>query len=72
MTMHSIYQRVNGISALLSSCLLALLAAITLSSLAIQATRPSVDGKIDIASLKVSVFVGRVVLRPAYSSVRVS
>ena len=51
--MHSIYQRINGISALLSSCLLGLLAAIALSSLAIQATRPPVQGKLEVTSLKV-------------------
>lgn len=58
--MHSIYQRINGISALLSSCLLALLGAIALSSLAIQATRPSVEGKLDMVSLKVSVVYERI------------
>ncbi|KAF8504104.1 signal peptidase 22kDa subunit [Gautieria morchelliformis] len=51
--MHSIYQRINGISALLSSCLLALLAAIALSSLAIQATRPSAAASLSAVSLKV-------------------
>ncbi|KAF8507470.1 signal peptidase 22kDa subunit [Hysterangium stoloniferum] len=51
--MHSIYQRINGISALLSSCLLALLGAIALSSLAIQATRPTPEGVLEIKPLKV-------------------
>jgi len=51
--MHSIYQRINGISALLSSCLLALLAAIAMSSLAIQAIRPPVQAVLEVAPLKV-------------------
>ncbi|KAH7888962.1 signal peptidase 22 kDa subunit [Phlebopus sp. FC_14] len=48
--MHSIYARINGISALWSTCLMALFAAIALSSFVL-----TVDpkGTVDIASLKV-------------------
>ncbi|KAF9227111.1 signal peptidase 22 kDa subunit [Gyrodon lividus] len=48
--MHSIYARVNGISALWSTCLVALLAAIALSSFAFTADP---KGNVDLVSLKV-------------------
>ncbi|KIJ49347.1 hypothetical protein M422DRAFT_224970 [Sphaerobolus stellatus SS14] len=51
--MHSIYQRINGISALLSSCLLALLGAIALSSLAIQTYRGPPAGALEVTPLSV-------------------
>ena len=51
--MHSIYQRINGISALLSSCLLALLGAIAVSSLAIQTYRGTPTGALEVTPLRV-------------------
>ncbi|GJJ06183.1 hypothetical protein Clacol_000372 [Clathrus columnatus] len=48
-------KRINGVSALLSSCLMALLAAIALSSLAIQSTRPEPQGRLNIKPIKVQV-----------------
>jgi len=48
--MHSIYQRVNNLSALLSSCLLSLVAAVALSSLLFSADP---KGTLHIASVKV-------------------
>ncbi|KAF9241789.1 signal peptidase 22 kDa subunit [Melanogaster broomeanus] len=48
--MHSIYARFNGLSALWSTCIVALLAAIALSSFVFTA---NTDGKIDVVSLKV-------------------
>ncbi|KIJ68025.1 hypothetical protein HYDPIDRAFT_107611 [Hydnomerulius pinastri MD-312] len=48
--MHSIYARVNGISALWSTCLMTLLAAIALSSFIFTADP---KGNIDVVSLKV-------------------
>jgi len=51
--MHSIYQRINGISALLSSCLIALLAAIALSGLAIQIYRGEPTGALQVKPLRV-------------------
>ncbi|KIJ18509.1 hypothetical protein PAXINDRAFT_167116 [Paxillus involutus ATCC 200175] len=48
--MHSIYARFNGVSALWSTCLMALLAAVTLSSFVFTADP---KGKVDLASLKV-------------------
>ncbi|KAG8214137.1 hypothetical protein J3R82DRAFT_10903 [Butyriboletus roseoflavus] len=50
--MHSIYARINGISSLWSSCMMVLLAAIALSSFVFTANP---TGKVDVASLKVSV-----------------
>lgn len=49
--MHSIFSRINNVSALLSSCTMALLAAIALSTLAFNADP---KGDLAIASIKVS------------------
>lgn len=51
-TMHSIYARINGISSLWSTCMMVLLASVTLSSFVFTA---NATGRIDVASLKVSV-----------------
>ena len=52
--MHSVYQRLSNLSALLSSCLLTLLAAITLSSLLFPASLHSTDyASLGLNSIKV-------------------
>jgi hypothetical protein len=53
--MHSIFSRINNVSALLSSCMMALLAAIALSSYLFNADS---KGNLEIASVKVYVFSG--------------
>ena len=52
--MHSIFSRINNVSALLSSCMMALLAAITVSTFVFTANP---KGDLAIASVKVLVVV---------------
>ncbi|KIK10125.1 hypothetical protein K443DRAFT_139893 [Laccaria amethystina LaAM-08-1] len=51
--MHSVFSRINNVSALLSSCMMALLAAIALSTLAFNA-----DPKGDLAIASIKVYPG--------------
>ncbi|KAG6331327.1 hypothetical protein ID866_7761 [Astraeus odoratus] len=52
--MHSVFARINGVSSFLSTCLMAFLAAVALSSLFLTADP---KGRVDVVSLKVSVFL---------------
>lgn len=58
--MHSVYARINNVSAMLSSCLMTLLAAIALSSFVFTADP---KGDLLISSVKVSVYLFRRVFR---------
>ena len=50
--MHTVYSRINNVSAMLSTCIMALLAAISLSSLLFTADP---KGEVKVTSIQVSV-----------------